>query len=154
MKRLRADDELGGDLGTNGGSYADHVRENKSLFALKPNHFTMIEAAAVPLVCVNDYQVFFSKGSPTLRQVVLLYTYMRPPLSSLKEYNVVWGCVSAEMTAMDRFPSTFSMSPLSPTSFEGYELKDSAGARFYHHASHSLTQSSFMIVYLSCDVSV
>ena len=82
MKRLRAADEVDGDLGTDGGSHADYVRENESLFALKPSHFTMIEAAAVPLVCVNDYQVFFNKGSPTLRQVVLLYRYMRPPRSS------------------------------------------------------------------------
>ena len=64
VKRLRVDDKVYGNLGTDGGSYAEYVRGKESLFALKPSNLTMVEAAAVPLACVTSYQVLFNKASP------------------------------------------------------------------------------------------
>ena len=67
MKRLRATDRVHENLGIKSGNEAEYIRGEESLFALKPNHLTMVEAAAVPPVCVIDYHVFFNKGLPTIR---------------------------------------------------------------------------------------
>ena len=66
VKRLRVGDKVDGNQGINGGSYAEYVRGNESFFALKPNHFTMVEAAAIPLACVTSYQVLFDRASPII----------------------------------------------------------------------------------------
>ena len=64
VKRLKVGDKVYGNLGLEGGSYAEYVRGNESLFALKPSNLTMVEAAGVPLACVTSYQVLFDQASP------------------------------------------------------------------------------------------
>ncbi|CAF1039765.1 unnamed protein product [Adineta steineri] len=64
VKRFRVGDKVYGNLGTDGGSYAEYVREKESLFALKPSNLTMVEAAAVPLACLTSYQALFNTASP------------------------------------------------------------------------------------------
>ncbi|CAF1409933.1 unnamed protein product [Rotaria sp. Silwood1] len=66
VKRLRVGDKVYGDLGIHGGSYAEYVRGDESLFTLKPNNLTMEEAAAVPLACDTSYQALFKKASPPI----------------------------------------------------------------------------------------
>jgi NADPH:quinone reductase-like Zn-dependent oxidoreductase len=64
VKRLRVGDKVYGNLGIDGGSYAEYVRGKESLFALKPSNLTMVEAAAVPLACITSYQALFKTPSP------------------------------------------------------------------------------------------
>jgi NADPH:quinone reductase-like Zn-dependent oxidoreductase len=64
VKRLQVGDKVYGNLGINGGSYAEYVRGDESFFALKPSNLSMEEAAAVPLACETSYQALFSKISP------------------------------------------------------------------------------------------
>ena len=66
VKRLQVGDKVYGDLGIHGGSYAEYVRGNVSLFTLKPKNLTMEEAAAVPLACDTSYQALFEKASPPI----------------------------------------------------------------------------------------
>ncbi|CAF0943134.1 unnamed protein product [Didymodactylos carnosus] len=67
VKRFQIGDKVYGYLGIHAGSYAEYVRGDESLFALKPNNLTMEEAAAVPLGCQTSYQVLFSQASPPVR---------------------------------------------------------------------------------------
>ena len=48
------------------GAYAEYLRADESVFALKPNNCSMIEAAAIPGSCETSYQVLFSKASPPI----------------------------------------------------------------------------------------
>ncbi len=65
VKRLKVGDKVYGNVGGDG-AYAEYVRADESQFALKPNNFSMIEAAAVPLACETSYQALFSKASPPI----------------------------------------------------------------------------------------
>ncbi|CAF3706901.1 unnamed protein product [Adineta steineri] len=64
VKRFLIGDKVYGNVGVNGGSYAEYVRGDESMFALKPKSLTMDEAAAVPLACETSYQALFNKASP------------------------------------------------------------------------------------------
>ena len=64
VKRFQIGDKVFGNVGMNGGSYAEYVRANESFFSLKPKNLNMEEAAAVPLVCETSYQALFKKASP------------------------------------------------------------------------------------------
>ncbi|UJR35017.1 hypothetical protein I4U23_027793 [Adineta vaga] len=64
VKRFQVGDKVYGNLGMNDGSYAEYVRGDHSLFAIKPKNLTMEEAAAVPLACETSYQALFAKFSP------------------------------------------------------------------------------------------
>jgi NADPH-dependent curcumin reductase CurA len=64
VKRFRIGDKVYGNVGMNGGSYAEYVRGNESMFALKPKNLTMEEAAAIPLACETSYQALFTKAIP------------------------------------------------------------------------------------------
>ena len=64
VKRFNVGDKVYGNAGIGGGSYAEYVRGNESMFALKPKNLSMEEAAAVPLACETSYQALFSKISP------------------------------------------------------------------------------------------
>jgi NADPH:quinone reductase-like Zn-dependent oxidoreductase len=64
VKRLKPGDKVYGDAGFASGSYAEYVRENESMFALKPKNLTMEEAAALPIACETSYQALFTKASP------------------------------------------------------------------------------------------
>jgi NADPH:quinone reductase-like Zn-dependent oxidoreductase len=66
VKRLQIGDKVYGNLGMNDGSYAEYVRGDEGLFALKPKNLTMEEAAAVPLACETSYQALFDKASPPI----------------------------------------------------------------------------------------
>ena len=66
VKRLRVGDQVYGETGFEGGSYAEYVRADESLFALKPKNLTMVEAAAVPLACQTSYQALLKKASPPI----------------------------------------------------------------------------------------
>ncbi|CAF0897810.1 unnamed protein product [Rotaria sp. Silwood1] len=64
VKRFQIGDKVYGNVGVHGGSYAEYVCGNESMFALKPKNLTMEEAAAVPLACETSYQALFKKVSP------------------------------------------------------------------------------------------
>jgi NADPH:quinone reductase-like Zn-dependent oxidoreductase len=64
ITRFKVGDKVYGNLGMTDGSYAEYVRGNESLFAIKPNNLTMEEAAAIPLACETSYTAFFNKSSP------------------------------------------------------------------------------------------
>ncbi|CAF4550220.1 unnamed protein product [Rotaria sp. Silwood2] len=64
VKRFQIGDKVYGNVGIHGGSYAEYVSGNESMFALKPKNLTMEEAAAVPLACETSYQGLFQKLSP------------------------------------------------------------------------------------------
>ncbi|CAF1281305.1 unnamed protein product [Rotaria sp. Silwood1] len=64
VKRFQIGDKVYGNVGMNGGSYAEYVCGNESMFALKPTNLTMEEAAAVPAACETSYQALFNKISP------------------------------------------------------------------------------------------
>ncbi len=64
VTRFQTGDKVYGNLGIPGGSYAEYVRGNESLFALKPKNLSMEEAAAVPLACETSYQALFKKLTP------------------------------------------------------------------------------------------
>jgi NADPH:quinone reductase-like Zn-dependent oxidoreductase len=64
VKRLKPGDKVYGNIGLDGGSYAEYARGNESMFALKPKNLTMEEAAALPLACETSYQALFTKASP------------------------------------------------------------------------------------------
>ncbi|CAF3015651.1 unnamed protein product, partial [Rotaria sp. Silwood2] len=49
VERFQIGDKVYGNVGINGGSYAEYVCGNESMFALKPRNLTMEEAAAVPV---------------------------------------------------------------------------------------------------------
>jgi NADPH:quinone reductase-like Zn-dependent oxidoreductase len=66
VQRLQVGDKVYGNLGGDGGTYAEYVRGNESHFALKPNNLSMVEAAAVPLACEVSYQALFKKTSPPI----------------------------------------------------------------------------------------
>jgi D-arabinose 1-dehydrogenase-like Zn-dependent alcohol dehydrogenase len=66
VKRFQVGDKVYGNLGMNDGSYAEYVRGDESVFALKPNNLSMEEAAAVPLACETSYQALFNKSSPPI----------------------------------------------------------------------------------------
>ena len=68
VKRLQVGDHVYGNLGINGGAYAEYVRDDQSMFALKPKNLSMVEAAAVPLACETSYQALFHKASPPIGQ--------------------------------------------------------------------------------------
>jgi NADPH:quinone reductase-like Zn-dependent oxidoreductase len=61
VTRFQVGDKVYGNLGIPGGSYAEFVRGNETLFALKPKNLSMEEAAAVPLACETSYQALFKK---------------------------------------------------------------------------------------------
>ena len=67
VKRFQIGDQVYGNAGINGGSYAEYIRASESFFALKPKNLTMEEAAAVPLACETSYQALFTKISPPVR---------------------------------------------------------------------------------------
>jgi len=64
VKRLKPGDKVFGNIGLDGGSYAEYARGNESMFALKPKNLTMEEAAAVPGSCGTSYQALFTTASP------------------------------------------------------------------------------------------
>ncbi|CAF3714397.1 unnamed protein product [Rotaria sp. Silwood1] len=64
VKRFKIGDKVYGNVGINGGSYAEYVCGNESMFALKPTNLTMEEAAGVPVACETSYQALFNKASP------------------------------------------------------------------------------------------
>ena len=64
VKRFQIGDQVYGIVGIQDGSYAEFVRGNESMFALKPKNLTMEEAAAVPLACETSYQALFQRVSP------------------------------------------------------------------------------------------
>lgn len=64
VERFRIDDQVYGNLGTGGGSYAQYARADESMLALKPNNLTMEEAAAIPLACETSYGALFHKCTP------------------------------------------------------------------------------------------
>ncbi|CAF2844295.1 unnamed protein product [Rotaria sp. Silwood2] len=64
VERFQIGDKVYGNVGINGGSYAEYVCGNESMFALKPRNLTMEEAAAVPVACETSYQALFNKVSP------------------------------------------------------------------------------------------
>ncbi|UJR19201.1 hypothetical protein I4U23_022331 [Adineta vaga] len=68
VKRLQIGDHVYGDLTIHGGSYAEYVRGDESIFSLKPKNLTMEEAAAVPLACNTSYQALCKKASPPIEQ--------------------------------------------------------------------------------------
>jgi NADPH:quinone reductase-like Zn-dependent oxidoreductase len=67
VKRFQPGDKVYGNVAFNGGGYAEYVRENESMFALKPKNLTMEEAASVPIACETSYQALFTKASPPVR---------------------------------------------------------------------------------------
>jgi NADPH:quinone reductase-like Zn-dependent oxidoreductase len=64
VTRFQIGDKVYGNVGIIGGTYAEYVRGNESMFALKPKNLSMEEAAAVPLACETSYQALFNKASP------------------------------------------------------------------------------------------
>lgn len=64
VKRFKVGDEVYGNLGFGGGSFAEYARANESVFALKPKNLNMIEAAAVPMTGETSYQALFNQISP------------------------------------------------------------------------------------------
>ena len=64
VQRLHVGDQVYGNVGIHGGAYAEYLRADEQLFALKPTNLTMEEAAAVPLACETSYQALFNKVSP------------------------------------------------------------------------------------------
>jgi NADPH:quinone reductase-like Zn-dependent oxidoreductase len=60
VTRFQVGDKVYGNVGVTGGSYAEYVRGNESMFALKPKNLSMEEAAAVPGACETSYQVLFN----------------------------------------------------------------------------------------------
>lgn len=66
VRRFQIGDEIYGNLGMNDGSYAEYVRADEGLFALKPKNLTMAEAASIPLACDTSYQALFKKVSPAI----------------------------------------------------------------------------------------
>jgi NADPH:quinone reductase-like Zn-dependent oxidoreductase len=67
VKRLKPGDKVYGNTAFTGGGYAEYVRENESMFALKPKNLTMEEAAALPIACGTSYHALFIKASPPVR---------------------------------------------------------------------------------------
>ncbi|UJR17261.1 hypothetical protein I4U23_004156 [Adineta vaga] len=63
VERFRIGDHVYGNLGTNGGGYAEYARANESMLALKPTNLTMEEAAAIPLACETSYEALFQRCS-------------------------------------------------------------------------------------------
>lgn len=66
VQRFQIGDQVYGNLSMNDGSYAEYVRGDEGLFALKPKNLTMEQAAAVPLACDTSYQALFNKVSPAV----------------------------------------------------------------------------------------
>ncbi|CAF1121613.1 unnamed protein product [Didymodactylos carnosus] len=66
VKRFRVGDHVYGNVGIGAGAFAEYVRADESLFALKPKNLTMEEAAAVPVACDTSYQALFHKVSPPI----------------------------------------------------------------------------------------
>jgi alcohol dehydrogenase len=64
VKRLKIGDKVYGLMGE--GAYAEYLRVEECELALKPNNFTMIEAAAAPGSGETSYQVLFNKASPPI----------------------------------------------------------------------------------------
>ena len=64
VKRFEIGDKVYGNLGMSSGSYAEYLRADESMFALKPKNLTMEEAAAIPLACETSYQALFNKATP------------------------------------------------------------------------------------------
>jgi len=64
VTRFQIGDKVYGNVGIIGGTYAEYVRGNESMFALKPKNLSMEEAAGVPLACETSYQALFNKTSP------------------------------------------------------------------------------------------
>ncbi|CAF1377191.1 unnamed protein product [Adineta ricciae] len=61
--RVRIGDHVYGNLGTNGGGYAEYARAEESMLAIKPTNLTMEEAAAIPLACETSYEALFQRCS-------------------------------------------------------------------------------------------
>jgi len=64
VKRLKVGDKVYGLVSE--GAYAEYLRADENILALKPNNFTMIEAAAAPGSGQTSYQVLFNKASPPI----------------------------------------------------------------------------------------
>ncbi|CAF1409891.1 unnamed protein product [Adineta steineri] len=68
VNRLHIGDDVYGNVGIEGGAFAEYVRTDESSFAINPKNLTMVEAAAIPLACETSYQVLFHNISPSLKK--------------------------------------------------------------------------------------
>lgn len=64
VKRLKVGDQVYGLVSV--GAYAEYLRAEENIFALKPSNFSMIEAAAAPGSAETSYQVLFNKALPPI----------------------------------------------------------------------------------------
>jgi NADPH:quinone reductase-like Zn-dependent oxidoreductase len=66
VRRFQIDDKVFGSIGINGGTFVGYVCGEKSMFTLKPNNFSMLEAPAIADSCPISYQVLFQKPAPAM----------------------------------------------------------------------------------------
>ena len=59
VERLHVDDQVYGNVATEGGVDVEYIRAEEDLFALQPTNLTMEEAAAIPMACEISYQALF-----------------------------------------------------------------------------------------------
>ncbi|CAF1389458.1 unnamed protein product, partial [Rotaria sordida] len=64
VERLKVGDAVYGNMGY-GNAFAEYVRADESLFALKPANLSFAEAAAVPLAGETAYEALFQQGEIT-----------------------------------------------------------------------------------------
>lgn len=64
VTRFKVGDAVYGNLGY-GNAFAEYVRGDESLFALKPSNLSFAEAAAVPLAAETAYEALFEQGKIT-----------------------------------------------------------------------------------------
>ena len=64
VQRLHVGDHVYGTVGGKGGAFAEYLRADENLFAVKPTNLSMEEAAAFPVACGTSYQALFQNASP------------------------------------------------------------------------------------------
>ena len=63
VKRLHVGDHVYGSVGTQGGAYAEYIRADENLFALKPTNLSMEEVVAIPMANLTSYQTLITAAT-------------------------------------------------------------------------------------------
>ncbi|CAF1414437.1 unnamed protein product [Adineta ricciae] len=111
VKRLQIGDHVYGDLTIHGGSYAEYVRKDESIFSLKPKNLTMEEAAAVLLACDTSYQALCKKECCTFGNQFLRfrnYNYSLHPHISSPLYTTEFRSRNSRIVGIDSVGGTGS----------------------------------------------
>jgi NADPH:quinone reductase-like Zn-dependent oxidoreductase len=72
VERFKIGDFVYGTLGVKGGAFAEYVRDDEAIFALKPVNLNYAEAAAIPTACVTSYQALFERLKCTKGTKILI----------------------------------------------------------------------------------